>query len=145
MTKQPLAQFEAYLAGKDLRLTEQRQLIATAFLEQEGHISSEELYRKVRKTAPRIGYTTVYRTLKLLAEAGLASVKNFGDGFARFESSAMQEHHDHLICTGCGKIIEFYSDQIETMQEKIAKQHGFLVTEHTLDLYGICRECRDKR
>jgi Fur family ferric uptake transcriptional regulator len=141
MKKNFLRQFEEFLRSQNLRLTDQRQLIANAFLKHKGHISSEELYRKVQKTASNIGYTTVYRTLKLLNEAGLATSKNFGDGYARFESAAQQEHHDHLICTGCGKIVEFVNDQIERLQEDIAKRHGFRVTDHTLDIYGLCRDC----
>lgn len=144
MKKNLLQHFEDHLRKQNLRLTGQRQLIVNAFLKHKGHVSSEELYRKVQKTAPNIGYTTVYRTLKLLAEAGLATSKNFGDGFARFESTTVQEHHDHLICTGCGKIIEFVNDQIEQLQDKIAERHGFRVTDHTLDIYGVCGECNNK-
>lgn len=141
MTKQPLRQFEEFLARQNLRLTGQRQVIVDAFLKQKGHVSAEELYRKVQKSAPDIGFTTVYRTLKLLSQAGLATSKNFGDGYARFEATTQQTHHDHLICTQCGKIIEFVNDQIESLQQSIAEQHGFTVTEHTLDIYGVCRDC----
>jgi len=141
MKKNLLLQFEEYLRGQNLRLTRQRQVIASAFLKYKGHVSSEELYRKVRKKASDIGYTTVYRTLKLLNEAGLATSNNFGDGYARFESVAQKEHHDHLICTECGKIVEFVNDQIENLQEVIAERHGFRVTDHTLDIYGLCRDC----
>ncbi|MBA3013718.1 MAG: transcriptional repressor [Proteobacteria bacterium] len=142
MIKQPLHQFEEFLSKQNLRLTGQRQLIVNAFLKHKGHISSEELYRKVQKTSPDIGFTTVYRTLKLLSEAGLATSKNFGNGYARFESTNQQEHHDHLICTKCGKIVEFVNDQIETLQNGIAQRHGFMVTDHTLDIYGICQDCK---
>lgn len=141
MSKHALLKFEEYLTKQNLRLTGQRQLIVDAFLKHKGHISSEELYRKVQETTPDIGFTTVYRTLKLLSEAGLAASKNFGDGYARFESTSQQEHHDHLICTKCGKIVEFINDQIETLQERIAERHGFTVTDHTLDIYGVCRDC----
>lgn len=137
-----MQQFEEYLTKKNLRLTGQRQIIVDAFLTHKGHISSEELYRMVQASAPDIGFTTVYRTLKLLSEAGLATSRNFGDGYARFESTSQQEHHDHLICTKCGKIIEFMNDQIESQQERIAEKHGFTVTNHTLDIYGVCRDCK---
>lgn len=141
MKRNLLRQFEEYLRRQNLRLTSQRQVIANAFLKYKGHVSSEELYRKVQKTSSNIGYTTVYRTLKLLNKAGLATSKNFGDGYARFESAAQKEHHDHLICTECGKIIEFVNDQIEHLQEAIAERHGFRVTNHTLDIYGLCGDC----
>lgn len=144
MTQKAMQQFENYLADQNLRLTGQRQVIANAFLQYKGHISAEDLYRQVQKSAPDIGYTTVYRTLKLLADAGLAVVKNFGDGYARYESAVRQDHHDHLICTECGTIHEFVNDQIESLQKTIALRHGFQVTDHTLDIYGICRQCREK-
>jgi len=141
MSTEILQRFENYLRSQGLRLTDQRQLIATAFFSYKGHISTEELYRKVQRTSPAIGLTTVYRTLKLLTDAGLASVKNFKDGFARFETTCRTDHHDHLVCIVCGKIIEFMNDRIETMQEEVAKKHGFSVTEHTLDIYGTCSDC----
>lgn len=141
MEKKAMRYFEDYLDKQNLRFTGQRQIIVNAFFNHKGHISSEELYRKVQETAPDIGFTTVYRTLKLLSDAGLALSKNFGDGYTRFESSAQQAHHDHLICTKCGKIVEFVNDQIESLQQHIAERHGFTVTDHTLDIYGVCLEC----
>jgi len=144
MSKNVIQQFEEYLSKQGLRFTGQRQLIAHAFFRNKGHISSEELYRQVQQTTPNIGLTTVYRTLKLLSEAGLASGKNFRDGYARFEPTSMRAHHDHLVCTECGKIIEFFNDQIETLQQNIARRHGFSLVDHSLDIYGICRDCRKK-
>jgi Fur family ferric uptake transcriptional regulator len=138
-----LQEFENYLRSRGLRRTGQRQLIATAFFNNKGHISTEELYRKVQRKSTAIGLTTVYRTLKLLTDAGLASVKNFKDGLGRFETTCRTDHHDHLVCTACGKIIEFKNDRIETMQEEVASEHGFSVTDHTLDIYGICRDCME--
>lgn len=145
MTDETLRHFEDFLARRNLRLTGQRRLIVDAFLKHKGHVGAEDLYHAVRKIAPGIGYTTVYRTLKLLAEAGLASSKNFGNGYARFESTRRQEHHDHLICTACGKIVEFVNEQIELLQRSVAERHGFRVTEHTLDIYGVCRDCQTER
>jgi len=137
-----LEKFANFLFRKGLRLTEQRQLIARAFFNRAGHISAEELYDEIKQETPSIGFATVYRTLKLLVEAGQAALSNFGDGYTRFETTADKKHHDHLICQECGKIVEFANDHIETLQEKVATEHGFLVRDHTLDIYGICRTCQ---
>ncbi len=140
---QLLTQFENYLAGRGLRLTGQRQLIAATFFTITDHVSTEELYRSVQAKMPSIGYVTVYRTLKLLAEAGLASEKNFKDGFARFEKAGRKnDHHDHLICTACNRIIEFRNPRIESLQDEVAQEHGFLVADHNLEIYGLCSHCR---
>jgi Fur family ferric uptake transcriptional regulator len=137
-----LAQFEEFLNSRGLRLTRQRQQIVKSFLAKKEHVSAEELYLRVKKTAPEIGYTTVYRTLKLLAEADLAHARNFQDGFSRYEPAHQIEHHDHLVCRKCGGITEFTNEHIEKMQKNVAKEHGFKITDHTLDIYGVCRDCQ---
>lgn len=137
-----LDQFEQFLNSRNLRLTRQRELTVKAFLAQKEHVSAEDLYVKVKKQSPEIGYTTVYRTLKLLAEADLAHACNFRDGYFRYEPAHQVEHHDHLICRKCGSISEFVNEHIETMQEEVAREHGFKITDHTLDIYGICRKCQ---
>ncbi len=134
--------FQDYLQQNGLRLTSQRELIARTFFQNRGHISTEEIYRQVRKIAPGIGFATTYRTMKLLAESGLASLRRFGEGFSRYEPAGTAEHHDHLICTKCGKIIEFENDRIEALQKSVARRHGFHVTDHKLEVYGLCRKCR---
>ena len=142
VTKAALSKFEDYLRANRLKITNQRHLVAKAFFKQKGHISAEELYRKVQKRIPEIGYTTVYRTLNLLIDAGLASSHNFKGSFTRFEPAGGHEHHDHLICTGCGKIVEFNNSRIEKLQEEVAREHGFHVTDHTLEIFGLCKACR---
>lgn len=134
--------FEEYIAGKRLKFTNQRSLIVDTFLKEEGHISTEELYRKVIPKAPSIGLATVYRTLKLLAECGLAHERNFGDGQTRYEHCYGHIHHDHLICTRCGKIIEFENTDIEKLQNEIARKNEFKVYAHKLELYGFCNDCK---
>lgn len=144
MKKSLIHQFEDYLRSQNLRLTDQRRLIVKTFSRKKGHISAEDLYRHIHKNTPSIGFATVYRTLKLLADAGLASGKNFGDGFVRFECCpGSTEHHDHLICTNCGNIVEFVNSHIEELQETVAQEHGFLIKDHSLDIYGICSDCAD--
>lgn len=130
-----------YLGEHNLKHTRQRDIILETFLESKGHVSSEDLYQTIRSANPRIGYTTVYRTMKLLVEAGLAEERNFDDGVTRYEIE--HDHHDHLVCTRCGKIVEFESDLIEKTQSDIAEKNGFLVLRHRHELYGLCPDCRD--
>lgn len=134
----------AHIVTKGLRLTQQRMDISEVFFDQVGHANIEELFRAVRKKNPRIGYATVYRTLKLLEECGLATARQFGDGTTRFEPSPDDSHHDHLICIACGKIIEFENEEIETLQEEVAKVHRFRILEHKMEIYGECESCQQK-
>lgn len=126
-----------YAKQKKLNTTAQREAIVEQFLRTQDHISIDELLARVRKRHPRVGYATVYRTLKLLVDGGLAVERQFGDGQARFE--VVGEHHDHLICTSCGLILEFEDHEIEQLQEKIAARlGGFSVLRHRHELYGLC-------
>ena len=130
-----------YLDDHNLRHTRQREAILEAFLDAKGHITSEEIYQRVRERSPNIGYTTVYRTMKLLCDAGLANERHFEDGVTRYEIH--HEHHDHLVCVRCGKIIEFECQMIEDAQNEIASRYGFQVLRHRHELYGHCRACQD--
>jgi len=143
MSRHMMEIFRDNLLKEGLRLTRQRELIAETFFRHKGHISTEELYHQVQKVDAGIGYATVYRTIKLLSGAGLATQRSFGECFARYEPATETGHHDHLICTGCGKIVEFANDQIESLQQTVAIEHGFRVTDHKLELYGICKECKE--
>jgi Fur family ferric uptake transcriptional regulator len=138
------ARFKEHLRTQRLKSTAQRDTIVKAFLGSQRHISVEELYGEVRRLNPHIGYATVYRTMKLLTECGVAAERHFRDGEARYES-AEKRHHDHLICEACGKIVEFEEQHIETLQQDIAKRLGFQLTGHKMELYGICRDCRRAR
>lgn len=138
-------QLSRYLAGQGLRSTSQRDAILAVFIDAGQHLSAEELYALVRKAHPGIGYATVYRTLKLFAEAGLAQERRFEDGFTRYEHISSDEHHDHLICTKCGAIIEFENERIEALQEDVARKNHFQVLSHKLELYGLCAGCRGKK
>ncbi len=134
--------FREFIATKGLKTTRQRDVILDAFLSSDRHMSIEELYLKLRAKNPRIGYATVYRTLKLFAESGIAREIHFGDGQTRYEHQAAGEHHDHLVCTRCGTIVEFENEAIEQLQAEVASQHGFTIATHKLELYGICATCR---
>lgn len=133
-----------YLFKKNLRSSSKRNIILKTFLKTEGHITAEELYRKVAKKDPSIGIATIYRTLKLFHEAGLASTSQFGQGETRYEHQYMHNHHDHLICRQCGQIIEFENSEIEKIQERIARRHKFKIASHRLELYGTCSNCSSK-
>ncbi|MBW2689822.1 MAG: transcriptional repressor [Deltaproteobacteria bacterium] len=135
-------QFKAFLLTQGLKSTRQRELILDEFLRAGSHLSTEDLYLRLRKGNPHIGYATVHRTLKLFAECGIAEQRHFGDGQARYEASAHDEHHDHLICVVCGKIVEFEDSRIEELQLEIAGTHGFSIERHRHELYGRCPDCR---
>jgi Fur family transcriptional regulator, ferric uptake regulator len=130
---------DAYMLKKRLRSTNQRRLIVDTFFGGDPHISIEELLAEVRKRDSKIGYATVYRTLKLLTECGVASERRFGDGASRYElADDASAHHDHLICVTCDAIVEFEEPRIEELQEEVAAQHGFKLTTHRLEMYGVC-------
>lgn len=134
--------FLAHIQKQGLKRTAQRDLILDVFLRTEEHLSSEDLYRLVHKEDSSVGQTTVYRTLKLLAEAGLAREVRFGDGLTHYEHNYKHQHHDHMICSNCGKIIEFYSAELEAIQDAMAARHKFEVEQHLLRIIGICADCR---
>ena len=134
--------FLKHIQKQGLKRTAQRDLILEVFLRTEGHVSGEDLYRLVQEQAPTVGQTTVYRTVRLLTEAGLAREVRFGDGRAHYEHNYKHEHHDHMICSECGKIIEFYSPELEAIQDAMAVKHKFELTEHLLRMIGICADCR---
>lgn len=133
--------FKEFIARKGLKTTQQRDIILDEFLKSGGHLSTEELYLRIRRKHPNIGYATVYRTLKLFAECGIAEERHFGDGQARYESTSGEEHHDHLICTACGAILEFEDPGIEALQQQVASANGFRIERHRLEIYGLCRDC----
>ena len=132
----------AFIERRGLKHSRQRDLIAAAFFDTSGHVSVDELVLVARRADPRISVATVYRTMKLLADSGLAVPRQFGDGQTRYEPAAGRPHHDHMICTACGEILEFANSRIESLQAAVARQHGFEVETHKLELYGRCVGCR---
>lgn len=134
--------FLKHIQRKGLKRTSQRELILDVFLRAEQHLSNEDLYQLVKKEDPTVGQTTVYRTLKILTEAGLAREVRFGDGRTHYEHNYKHQHHDHMICSECGRIIEFYSPELEAIQDEMAARHDFELTQHLLRMIGVCSECR---
>jgi Fur family transcriptional regulator, ferric uptake regulator len=133
-----------HLRKVGLKHTEQRDTILHTFLETHDHLSTDELFRLVRKKDPKIGFTTVYRTLKLLAECGLASEVAFHDGIARYEHQYNRRSHHHMVCTECGGSVEFFSPELEQLEKAIGKKHRYLTARHTFQIYGVCEDCQKK-
>jgi Fur family ferric uptake transcriptional regulator len=138
--KQVLA---AYLTRHGLKRSTQREVILDAFLRAGRHVSVEELLRVVRRRRADVGRTTIYRSLKLFKDAGLASELSYG-GETRFEPFLNRGHHDHFICGSCGEIFEFKSPEIERIQETIARGIGFVIEGHRHHILGRCRKCAAK-
>ncbi|HEX2953279.1 MAG TPA: transcriptional repressor [Bacillota bacterium] len=127
-----------------MKLTGQRKIILDAFLGIESHVTAEELYNVIKENDPEIGLATVYRTLKILCEAGLANEVRFNDDVAHYEHLFAHEHHDHLICVRCGKYTEVCDPEIEELQQKLAERNKFKILRHRMELYGICQNCLGK-
>ncbi len=128
---------------KGLKYTEQREIVLNILLKAQEHLTAEEVYNHVKKEYPNsnIGIATVYRALSFLEEVDLIASITFGTDGKKYESNA-KSHHDHLICTNCGKIIEFIDEEIEKRQEKIAKKNNFKISSHSMQLYGTCENCQ---
>ena len=128
-----------FSAKEGLKNSRQREIIAQVFFESTEHIRVEDLLQRVRQVDPKVSQATVYRTMKLLVDCSLAEARQFHDGQTRYEASDDEgHHHDHLICTKCGKIVEFVDERIEELQEEVAASHGFKVSDHKMELYGVC-------
>jgi len=131
-----------YLKSLGLFFTQPRKIILESFLKEEGHISVKKLCAEVKKVDPQISQATVYRTMKLLVECGLARENEFTDGKKYFEKNHGKEHHDHMVCAKCKKVEEFHNDSIEKLQEEVARSHKFEMTSHRMVLFGICNDCQ---
>jgi len=141
----PLQEFYRCRLQMGLKSSCKRSLVVEYFIEKDRHYTVEELYDEVKRVNPKVSLSTVYRTLKLLSNCGLASECNFGDGVIRFEPVHKTQHHDHLICVKCGKIIEFKNDRIEKIQKDVAKRYTFSISSHRMVLYGLCDGCQKRR
>ena len=133
--------FKDFLRKNNYPFTQPRKTILRIFLQSEGHIDTQELYRKAKKKDSLISLSTVYRTMHLLVECGLASENTFGADTKYFEKVPGKKHHDHLVCTLCRKVEEFHHPLIEASQKEIAKQYQFLITSHEMTLFGTCGDC----
>ncbi|MFZ5801449.1 MAG: Fur family transcriptional regulator [Candidatus Omnitrophota bacterium] len=134
--------FHSFLKDKKRKLTRQRDKILKVFLGTEKHLSAEELHGLIKKKYPFIGYTTVYRTMRLISDAGLACEVDFNDGIKRLEHKFGHEHHDHLVCLKCGRFFEVVDKNIERLQEKLARRYHFKPASHKMEIFGFCAKCR---
>ena len=137
--------FKLFLKTKNLKHSEQRKNILNTFMATGKHLSTEELYLKVRGVYSNIGYATVHRTLKLLVDSGLCREMKLDDGISRYEIVFGQDHHDHLVCTKCGALIEVVEPKIEELQKELTESYGFIQEYHRLVIYGTCKSCSLKR
>lgn len=130
-----------FMKANGLKLTRQREVILRAFLDSGDHVSVDDLLALVRQSSPGVGHATVYRTIKLLVDSGIAQEHKFTDGATLYEpvGDDDHDHHDHLICTRCGKIVEFENDDIERLQEEVAAKLGYQLVDHRMQLYGACQ------
>ena len=131
-----------YLRQRGLKQTAQRAAILDTFLSSAKHISADELHGRIRKQNSRIGFSTVYRTLRLFTRCGLAKEVNFGDGRARFEQAFDKGQHGHLICTDCGKTEEFNIGAVQKSIKQIISRSGFEAEGHRFEIYGLCKRCK---
>lgn len=129
------------MSARGLKFSKKRAAVIEYFVNMDRHFTIEQLYLEMKKKY-RIGYSTVYRTLKLLVDSGVAAVHHFGTENTRFELVHKEKHHDHFVCRQCGKIIEFHHNGIEHLQQEVAAIHGFTVDDHELQFFGLCKTCR---
>ncbi|KAB7885407.1 Fur family transcriptional regulator [Poseidonibacter ostreae] len=142
-SEEAIEELKKIVKQKGLKYTEQREIVLSILIHAEDHLSAEEVYNeiKTKHTDSNIGIATVYRALSFLEEVDLITSITFGSDGKKYESNA-KSHHDHLICTECGKIVEFLDDEIEKRQERIAKKNKFKITNHSMQLYGTCEDCQ---
>lgn len=135
--------FEQFVREHHGRLTPQRQFIVKEFLALNGHYDIQELYEHFRRQGKYVNPSTIFRTLKLLVQAGIAGERHFANGNTKYEVNVA--HHDHVICLTCKKIVEFDSPKLEGVQARIVKDLGFEMAFHKHEIYGYCRDCRKRK
>ena len=142
--EETIEELKRIVKQKGLKYTEQREIVLIILMNADGHLSAEEIYNEIKTKYEdsNVGIATVYRALAFLEEVNLITSLTFGTDGKKYESNA-KEHHDHLICTSCGKIVEFVDDEIEKRQDRIAKKNKFKITSHSMQLYGTCTDCQD--
>ena len=136
-----IERFRAYLRDHNLPITAQRLAIADAVLNSDRHLSVEELSVELESRGAAAGTATIYRTLELLQTSGLVAERDFGEGFKRYEPTRDVPHHEHLLCTVCGRVTEFRDERLERMTTLIAEGHAYLRQRHRLVIYGVCAQC----
>ena len=136
--------FSRHIKSVGLKHTTQRDTILETFLGTRDHLSTDQLLQLVRQRDARIGLTTVYRTLKLLRDCGLASEVAFHDGVVRYEHQHKRRSHHHMVCTRCGASAEFFSAEVDKVEKEIGRRFRYTTSRHTFQIYGICEDCREQ-
>lgn len=134
-------EFDAFISKKGLKLTRERDEIVSEVLCSQGHFAPDELFVKLRARGSKISRASIYRTIPLLVEGGLIAQVEKTDKHAHYEKVSKNAHHDHMICTVCGRVIEFYSKPLERLQERLCKQENFRGVRHCLEIMGVCEHC----
>ena len=135
-------EFRTYLREHNLPVTPQRVAIAEVILGGDRHYSADDVARELGQRGVAVGTATIYRTIEVLVTSGLAVERDFGEGFKRYESARGMPHHEHLICTVCGRVIEFEDERLDRMTTLLADAHGFTRERHRLVIEGVCDRCR---
>jgi len=134
--------FGDYIKAAGLKVTAQRTCILDAFLSTDKHVSVEDVYFLANRDKRRVGFATVWRTMKLIADSGLAREVAFDDGISRFEHTHGKSHHHHLICTRCKAVIEFTSKEMDRVERSLAREYDFEPESHRFEIFGLCKKCR---
>jgi Fur family ferric uptake transcriptional regulator len=137
-----LERFRRYLRDHRQPVTRQRDRIAELVLSSDQHLSVEDIERLLKARGEAVALATIYRTLDALVQSGLVRAQDFGEGFRRYEPMPAQAHHEHLICTRCGRVEEFANERLERMLPLIADEYGFRPERHRVEVYGVCRDCQ---
>jgi len=137
--------FTTFLKDRGQRFTKERSVILRKTLSCNGHFDPESLYLQIRETGSKASRASVYRTINLLCECGLIAKVSKTEHGTIYENTFGHEHHDHMLCTQCGNVIEFYSEELERLQEKLCRKQGFLGASHTLEIRGYCKKCQKKK
>jgi len=139
----PHRQWQQFVSERGLHASKTRDAVVEIFLKTKEHIDLQGLFERARRSHPGVGFATVYRTMKLLEEAGIAHTRHFGNAKETlYELAAGRSHHDHLICERCGRIVEFVNAEVEKIQDRIASHYGFTLSRHRHELYGVCPDCQ---
>jgi Fur family transcriptional regulator, ferric uptake regulator len=139
-----LERFLRYLRDHRLPVTRPRDFVAETVFLSDDHLSVDAIQRRLKERGVRVGTATVYRTLDVLVQSGLVRAHDFGEGYKRYEPMPAQAHHEHLVCVRCGRVVEFANERLERMLPIIADEHAFQHQRHRVEIYGVCRECRQR-
>src|SRR5438105_419682 len=144
MEKRELQIFRKYLERRGLKLTSERRRLFDEIFERHEHLEADELLVRLRSKHQKISRATIYRTLELLVDSGIVGRVRIGGAGYRYERLRAGDHHDHIICDHCGRVIEFFEPRIEALQDEVAQRHGFVLLSHSHQMRGICRQCRPR-